>query len=457
MRLPSAVLALIVAGAALASSCSGMRNQDAEPTTTVLDEASSSPSAIGSTPDDDADEPIAGDPVADAVTPNEEGGPDGEAAADSEAAEGVPGISEDVAGVDPAADGTVPDPDIDPVVTGPTASLTGLITTGPNLDQRRAVAVKVGNGDKRSRPQAGLAAADIVYEVLIEGTKTRFLAVFHSEMPGRVGPVRSVRSSDLDLVADLATPYLVSSGANATVLREMRRAERAGTLIDVGGLRTFVPYSRDPLRRPPFNLYFHYDKLGGEGADSLPGGPPAAPVAPLFDYVSPNPEGLADVSGVTVTFHERSGNVVSHVWDAAAGGWVRIQEGALMITETDSGPAEVAPANVVVLWMPYGTSAADSESPQVSSYGSGDALLLTAGTVHEAVWERTDDRVGFRFSSTAGDPLSLSPGSTWLLLANSSRRFPVVEATVLTASEGARLLAEARAAAQEAARTGSDS
>ena len=333
---------------------------------------------------------------------------------------------------------------------GPKAPLTGELTTDSALAQRRALAVKVDNGDRRARPQAGLAAADIVYEVLTEGGKTRFLAVFHSEIPGRVGPVRSVRSSDFDLLADLSTPYLVSSGANTTVLAEMRQAERAGTMVDIGGLRNFVPYARDPARRSPYNLYFHYANFVGGDADALPGGPLAAPVAPLFDYGSTNPEGLADATGVTVTFHRSSGNVVSHIWDAAVGGWVRIQGGALMITETDFGITEVAPVNVAVVWMPHRASAAEAESPQALSYGTGDALVLTAGTVHNAVWERTEDRAGFRFSDAAGNPLSLSPGSIWLLLANSSRRYPVAEAATVTASEGARLLADARAGANPA-------
>ena len=121
-----------------------------------------------------------------------------------------------------------------------------------------------------------------------------------------------------------------------------------------------------------------------------------------------------------------------------------------MTTETDFGLTEVAPVNVAVVWMPYGVSAAETESPQALSYGTGDALVLTAGTVHNAVWERTEDRAGFRFSDAAGNPLSLSPGSTWLLLANSSRRYPVAEAAIVTASDGARLLADARAVANPA-------
>ena len=330
------------------------------------------------------------------------------------------------------------------------APLTGEPTTDLTLAQRRALAVKVGNSGRRARPQAGLAAADIVFEMLIEGGESRLMAVFHSEMPGRVGPVRSARTSDFDLLADLSRPYLASSGANATVLAEMRRADRAGTIVDVGGMRTFIPYSRDPARRPPYNLYLDSEKLTGSGGAALRGGPLETPVAPLLDYGSSTPAGIAGANGVTVTYHRPTNNVVSHIWDAAAGGWVRIQDGDLMMTETGSDLREVAPVNVAVMWMTHRYAPSDAESPLTVSYGTGDALVLTAGAVHEAVWERSEDRAGFRFVDTAGNPLSLSPGSTWLLIANSSRRFPVTGAEVLADADGTRLLAEAREAAAAA-------
>ena len=335
---------------------------------------------------------------------------------------------------------------LEPFVTGPVAPLTGSITTDLGLAQRRALAVKVGNGDLKDRPQAGLGAADIVYEVLVEAGFTRFIAVLHSEIPSRVGPVRSVRSSDFDILEDLATPYLASSGANSIVQREMRDAARAGTLLDIGAARMSAPYRRDRSRPAPHNLYFHYENLGGGDPGSLPGGIPDTPPAALFEYGSSNSTPLDDAAGVTVAYTTLYGKEVSHVWDHLLGGWVRIQDGTLHTTETDFGVAEIAPANVVVLWMPYGRSAADRRSPQALSYGSGQALVLTAGSVHEAVWERTEDRVGYRFSDSAGNPLTLSTGSTWLLLANTSGRWPVAEVTVLTVSGSNRMLADARTA-----------
>ena len=329
-------------------------------------------------------------------------------------------------------------------MTGPIAPLTGSLTTDLSLAQRRALAVKVGNGDAKDRPQAGLAAADIVYEVLVEAGFTRFIAVLHSEIPSRVGPVRSARSSDFDILEDLATPYLATSGANSTVRRQMSEAARSGTLIDIGAGRMGAPYRRDRSRPAPHNLYFHYENLGGGDPDSLPGGIPETPPAALFEYGSSNSPPLDDAAGVTVAYTILYGGEASHVWDPILGGWVRIQDGTLHTTETDFGLAEIAPANVVVLWMPYDRSVADRRSPQALSYGVGQALVLTAGSVHEAVWERTEDRVGYRFTDAAGNPLTLSTGSTWLLLANTSRRWPQAEVTVLTVAESNQLLADAR-------------
>ena len=389
-----------------------------------------------------------------------EGSASGPAGADGAVPEGT--VSEGVsAGVyegsasEAAAPGS--EPEIDPFVTGPIAPLTGSITTDLSLAQRRPLAVKVGNGDPKDRPQAGLAVADIVYEVLVEAGFTRFMAVFHSEIPSRVGPVRSARSSDFDILADFATPYLATSGANSVVLREMRQAARDGTLIDVGAMRMGAPYSRDRSRPAPHNLYFYYEDLAGGDPDSLPGGLLDTPPVQLFEYGSSNPPALADAAGVTVAYTTLYGGEVSHVWDPFLGGWVRIQDGILHTTETDSGVAEIAPANVVVVFMPYGRSAADRRSPQALSYGLGNALVLTAGSVHEAFWQRSEDRIGFRFWDAAGNPLSLSSGSTWLLLGNISRRWPLAEATVLSSSDATRMLADARAAADAEANAASAS
>ena len=349
----------------------------------------------------------------------------------------VPADATDESRVDSAPQDTAPPVEPEPQV--PTAPLTGLLTSDFSLAERRAVAVKVGNTSRKSRPQVGLAAADVVYEVLIEGGKTRFVAVYHSNIPDLIGPVRSARSTDIDLVADLGTPYLVSSGANPGVLRELRRAHNAQKLVDVGAARNDTSYTRVSDRPAPFNFFFEYRRPD----DDTP-----ASVQPLFEFGS-NPPDTEDAAGVTVVYHQSSGSVVSHIWDAGLGGWVRLHGDALHTAAGAFGPSEVAPANVVVIFARYGTSSADARSPRAESFGSGDALVLTAGNVYGGRWERTEDRPGFRFTDASGSPVRLSPGSTWVLVANTSGRFPVARTTVLTRAQGTEMLAAARAAAED--------
>src|SRR5215207_1177401 len=124
----------------------------------------------------------------------------------------------------------------------PTAPLTGRTDIDPALLGRPALVVKIDNHPD-APPQRGLNQADVVYEEVVEGL-TRFAAVFHSQDTpsspddpdvAAVGPVRSARTSDIDIVAGLSRPLLVWSGGNLGVQRAITDAAEAGELVDVGG------------------------------------------------------------------------------------------------------------------------------------------------------------------------------------------------------------------------------
>lgn len=342
-------------------------------------------------------------------------------------------------------------PEEEPPPDEPVAPLTGEPVDDEALPQQRALAVKVGNNEARSRPQTGLAEADVVYEELVENFKTRFLAVYHTEVPAVIGPVRSGRTGDLDLLTDLSTPYVVYSGANPTVEQALSRSERAGETVRVGASIMAAPFQRDPDREAPFNLYFAFDDLEARvGATA-----PVPAVEDLFEYGVTPSRGIDGVVGVTVTYPRRNGRSSTHVWDGEVEGWVRIQDGTLHTTVTNGAEVEIAPPNVVVVRVDYVRSEADSASPHVVPYGRGRAWVLTRGAVHETTWERLDGIAGFRFYDDAGESVTLAPGPTWVLLANRSGPFTVSEVDLLTAADGrsmlnaARALHQARAAATE--------
>ncbi len=366
---------------------------------------------------------------------------------------------------------------------------------------RRVLAVKVGNGDPRNHPQTGLNAADVIFEELVEGRRTRLLTLYHSHIPPRIGPVRSSRTTDIDLLTGLAEPYLVSSGANEIVHAELRAADRQGLLIDGGALNHYINYARDPNRPQPFNLYYDYD-LDEDGAPTLRhdlDNPDdeleTLEVTPqLFNVVYDVYDGFgnngfdndgfdatsaeaaatsADVDtltqrpiGIAVTYTDDIAEGATHIWDNDA--WVRVQWEALQWTIEDAATRdpskdaprssndnaddndtngvfqELRPSNVVVLETRYVTAASDFESPKAVSFDEGKAWIATRGEIIEGNWQRSQTQTGYFLSDSQGEPVFLSPGQTWVFLANTSPRFPTATIEILTAPEGRQLLAQAR-------------
>ena len=108
-------------------------------------------------------------------------------------------------------------------------SMLPLLGTTGQVPPRAALGVKIDDTE-RGRPQSGLAQADVVFEEMVEGGLTRLLAVFQSRDPDTVGPVRSARSTDLFILAELGQPLFAWSGANPT----FAAAVEAADLLDVG-------------------------------------------------------------------------------------------------------------------------------------------------------------------------------------------------------------------------------
>ncbi len=72
---------------------------------------------------------------------------------------------------------------------------------------QRPIIVTINN-HPAARPQSGLAAADMFYEMLAEGNVTRLLAVYQSKLPENVGPVRSARSYFVDMAKGFGAFYV---------------------------------------------------------------------------------------------------------------------------------------------------------------------------------------------------------------------------------------------------------
>ncbi len=335
------------------------------------------------------------------------GQPSGEPAADAEpdrlALDGVEASTED----DPdgtGVDGDEVDPE--PIPTGPVAPLTGLPTDEETLD-RSALVVKVDN-HPRARPQTGLDRADIVFDLRAEGI-TRFAAVFHSQIPDPVGPVRSSRTSDFDLLRGLDNPLYASSGANDYVASGLRSLP----IVELTN-RTRGEYFRNFDRPAPHNLYVNATDLYALAPDDLPD------PEPWFRYRSVGEELPATATAATgpVSIAFTGSPLVTHAWDAAVGGWLRTQDGAPHLTVAGD---QLAPENVVVFVTDYSTSPADAISPEVRSTGGGRLIVLTDGHVIVGTWSRPEAEDKPLLLDGNGAEIALTPGRTWVLMPESGQ------------------------------------
>lgn len=302
------------------------------------------------------------------------------------------------------------DDETEPVV-GPVAPLTGLRIDDADVATRPALAVKVDNvsaGNAMALPQSGLVRADVVLEEIVEGDITRLIAVYHSRSPGRVGPVRSARTTDVHLLPQLGTTLLAWSGGNDGVVRAVRDSP---AIIDLGFDRATDSYARDPSRRAPHNLYVEADELW----DLAPGDLPAPD--PLFTFGEadrPPPPSARPASGADITWGGGPGaSPVTWRWEPELELYVRTQRGE---PHVDVDGEALTARNVVILLTPYGQSPADTRSPEALTVGSGDALVLTNGTVVPGRWDRPAEDVPAALVDIDQQVIKLTPGQSWIQL-----------------------------------------
>ncbi|MGE0726771.1 MAG: DUF3048 domain-containing protein [Acidimicrobiia bacterium] len=262
---------------------------------------------------------------------------------------------------------------------------------------RPAIGVKIDNSID-ARPQTGLTKADVVYDIIVEGGITRFLAMFQSQDAARIGPVRSARTSDISIMAGYNQPVFAYSGGNDGVLAAVRVAPMI-SLTEASAPRAFV---RDESRFAPYNLYSSTSALyAAGGADAG---------VPISQFVFRQPGEPAaqgrPVGGVTVNIGFEQ---VSYTWNGSS--WDRDTNG---VPTEDTTAGNVSPQNVIVMFTNYAVSPADAQSPDAQTVGQGTAWVLTDGKVIEARWARSIATTPIQYLDANNVQIPLTPGQTWV-------------------------------------------
>jgi Protein of unknown function (DUF3048) N-terminal domain/Protein of unknown function (DUF3048) C-terminal domain len=287
----------------------------------------------------------------------------------------------------------------------PTCPLTGQPAPHGVAPRRPALAVKIENYPD-ARPQAGLQSADIVYEEQVEGGITRFIAVYQCHDDARVGPVRSARTTDPDVLAQFGVPILAFSGAAPNVVRAVDRANLT-PITETTGVGAF---SRDPDRESPHNLY-----AGTKALYRVAGSKRPAP-APVFTYSDEVAGRSRVVSAVHLPFSTTYADVY-WAWDRRAGQWVRSHGD---VPHTVEGGEQVSATNVVIQVVQMVIGPRGGISPHLTLTGSGKAYVLRDGRMVAGRWQRPTRHDITRFVTKDGEEIALAPGRTWVELLPSS-------------------------------------
>ena len=275
--------------------------------------------------------------------------------------------------------------------------LTGLpVDDGDSSAQEHPVMVLKMDNTGSSAPQEGLGSADMVVEELVEGGLTRLAAFYYSEIPGEVGPVRSMRASDIGIVSPVDADVVTSGAAPVTI----RRITGAGIKFFGEGTKGFF---RASDRTAPYNLMTNMktvvgtisqdaarpdDYLPWGKASDLPKGKKATQIAAVFG------------GGHTTNWSYSNGGYVNQNTYAAQG---------------DEFPAD----NVLVLRVQVGDAGykdpAGNPVPETKLLGKGQALLFTGGEVVKGTWSKKglDSPISL---SQGGKELKVPAGHTWIEL-----------------------------------------
>lgn len=288
----------------------------------------------------------------------------------------------------------------------PIAPLTGLAQPDAAKLHRPALVVKIDNVDQ-ARPQAGIGQADLVFEEMVEGRLTRLIAVFQSTDADLVGPVRSTRTTDIDIVSALNHPLYAYSGGNTGFVAQLR----AAPVTDIGYEIHIGAYFRTGVGE--HTLFGRMAALYG----LAPAG--AQPPPPLFQYrpAVQVPAGGGPGSHVDVPFGDA---FAIWDWDPPSQTYKRGQNGT---ADIDKAGQQLAAANVIVQFLTYVTDGiATGEGPPApipkgQSVGTGTATILSGGVSIPATWSKATPTAITQYADASGHPILLAPGRTWVELA----------------------------------------
>jgi hypothetical protein len=297
-------------------------------------------------------------------------------------------------------------PDVFNETQMPKNFLTGLPGTNGNV-----LAVKIDD-TRDAHPQIGIEAADLVYVEQVESGLTRLLALYTSEYPEFIGPIRSARISDIDLLAQYGKVAFAYSGSQS----KMRPVLSAANLNVLSAERNPPSiFARDESRVSPVNMILYIQKLFDRATNKLKMNLISLPSSPwLFGDL---PKTAAPVVSAKINWPNAKYEII---WNEASKCWNLKQNGE--IEQTTFG-VNICIQNAIIQKVKIEPSIYGDKfggiTPFSQTVGSGKAVLLRDGKYLNLNWQRDDATQFTNWLDEQGERMRITPGKTWVFLAAS--------------------------------------
>jgi len=305
---------------------------------------------------------------------------------------------------------SLPAPDNRPAVPMPANPIGTSPLNGRPIGSRNPVLVVKLDNTRNAQPHAGLIDADVVYIEEVEYGITRIAAVFSSNVPKRIGPVRSARITDIDLFAQYGKPAFAYSGAQKKMLPRLA----AASIYDVSPYRSYAGYSRDGRRYAPYNLFFN----GRTGVQRAPKATAAHDMGFVFDKAVPT-GGLNAKTAEMAWGYGSAG----FTYDKADKEYRVALNGQPARAEEWSGGQRAA--TVVIQYVKQEKSPfydkGGGNTPHADTIGSGTAMVMRDGLVWKTTWFRPNTKSGTTFTLPDGSLMTFRPGQLWIVLLDKKR------------------------------------
>ncbi|MGV8970580.1 MAG: DUF3048 domain-containing protein [Microbacteriaceae bacterium] len=281
------------------------------------------------------------------------------------------------------------------------APLSGEILAG-DVPAHPSIAAKIDN-HPNARPQVGLELTDIVFEELVEGGLTRYLAIWHSTLPAELGPVRSIRPMDPDIVSSFGG-IIAYSGGQDKFVRLMKAAPVYNAIH--GQPDTADTFFRSKGRPSPHDVLVKAQVVVGQHPEIAA---PPQQFAFSLDVASAtaSKEGVA-TSSISLVFGAPSRP--SWSWSPDTQSWLRAQSG---VADMDSNGAQLSATNVVIVRVPVTVSGG---IPKTELVGSGEAWVSTGGATIAVQWSKASATDPLVLVDANGVVVRLAPGNIWMEL-----------------------------------------